>query len=201
MASALVIIGAFLLGSVPVGVVVSRRLAGVDIRSHGSGNIGTANVVRVSGWRAGVIVMICDILKGVLPVLLARWLELPGPLAAAAGLAAVAGHNWSPFLGFRGGKGVATSLGVIIAFSPPAALILFALWLGIVAATRYSSLGSITSLLLSAPVMYAVGGPPEAVAFCAVTTVLGLWRHRQNISRLLQGRENKITQKPGRTGA
>lgn len=201
MLSALVVLAAYLLGSVPVGVLVSRRLGGVDIRSQGSGNIGTANVMRVSGWRAGVIVMILDILKGVLPVAAAGRLGLPGAAAAAAGLAAVAGHNWSPFLGFRGGKGVATSLGVVIAFSPVAALVLFVIWVAIVAATRYSSLGSITALLLCAPVMSWAGGPPEGVAFALAATLIGLWRHRQNVVRLLQGREHKITQRSGRTQA
>lgn len=192
VATAALVLLSYLLGSLPVGLLVARRVSGVDIRSRGSGNIGTANVVRVSGWAAGALVLVADVLKGALPVLAARWLGLPGLVAAAAGLAAVAGHDWSLFLRFRGGKGVATSLGVVLVFAPAAALALVLVWAAIVAATRYSSLGSLAGLVLAAPAVRLAGGPPEAVWFCLAAAALGVWRHRENIARLASGREHRL---------
>ncbi len=192
MKAAALVLLAYLLGSVPVGLFVARRVSGVDIRRQGSGNIGTANVARVAGWRAGVLVFAADVLKGALPVLAARWLGLPGPVAAVAGLAAVVGHDWSVFLRFRGGKGVATSLGAVAVFAPPAALLLVLLWAALVAVTRYSSVGSLAGLILSAPLVRLTGGPPEAVWFCLAAALLGVWRHRDNLARLAEGREHRL---------
>lgn len=197
--AAAVIILSYLLGSVPFGLLIAQAVRGVDIRTIGSGNIGMANVMRACGPAAGAAVLVVDALKGALPVLAARGLELSPWAAALAGLAAVVGHNWSVYLGFRGGKGVATSLGVVIALAPAAALALVVVWAVLVAATRISSVGSMAALALSPLVMWLFGQPAPNVFFCAAAAVLGLYRHRENMTRLLQGRENRIT--PGGRGS
>lgn len=193
MVEAVVLIASYLIGAVPVGLLIARWVGGVDLRTQGSGNVGMANAVRVSGWKAGAAVMAADMFKGVLAVLLARSLDLPPLAVAAAGLAAVVGHNWSIFLGFRGGKGVATSLGIAFVLGPKVALLLMVLWFAVVALTRYSSLASIIGLVAAPFAMWLGRQPQEAVVFCAATAVLGVVRHRVNIARLLRGEENKIT--------
>lgn len=184
--------GAYLLGSVPAGLVLTRLLTGVDVRAHGSGNIGTVNVARVAGWGVGLVVLVVDALKGALPLLAAGRLGLGLAAGVAGAVAAVVGHNWSVFLRGRGGKGVATSLGAVVVLSPRAAALLVALWLVAAAVTRYASVGSVLAYLASPLVMRLAGGPPEAVAFCAVVAAMGVWRHRDNLRRLLRGEENPI---------
>lgn len=193
MVEAVVLIVSYLLGALPVGLLMARWIGGVDLRSQGSGNVGMANAVRVAGWKTGAVVMAADMLKGVVAVLLARSLHLPPPAVAAAGMAAVAGHNWSVFLGFRGGKGVATSLGVAFVLGPKVALLLMVLWFAVVALTRYSSLASIIGLVAAPFAMWLGRQPQEAIIFCAAAAVLGVVRHRGNIARLLRGEENKIS--------
>ncbi len=198
MSAVLLILLSYALGAVPVGLLLARAARGVDVRAVGSGNIGTANVVRAAGLPVGLAVLACDVLKGMAPVLCARALGLPLWAGAGGGLAAVIGHNWSVFLRGRGGKGVATSFGVILAMAPKVALALLGVWVVLVALTRYSSVGSIAGLALAPVLMRFTGQPPEAVAFALAAAILGIYRHRANLARLRAGTEHKITDRFGR---
>ncbi|MDH7480170.1 MAG: glycerol-3-phosphate acyltransferase, partial [Syntrophomonadaceae bacterium] len=151
-----VLTASYLLGSIPWGYLVGVWWKGLDIRRYGSGNIGTTNAFRILGPGPGTVVLLGDILKGTLAVLLAKSIgsEL---LAVAAGLAAIAGHSWSIFLGFRGGRGVATGAGVILGLVPLAIPVLFLLWAGTILVTRYVSVGSITAAVAAPVVMGWVG--------------------------------------------
>jgi glycerol-3-phosphate acyltransferase PlsY len=160
-----------------------------DIRKEGSGNIGAANVYRVAGPAAGAIVLILDLLKGTIPVLVAVRFHFDPGMVVAAGLAAVAGHNWSIFLRGRGGKGVATSYGALLALSPLATVIAAAIWVLIAIATRYASLASLVGMLSAPVVMWIRREPAEHLAFGAIAAVFAFYRHRSNIIRLLRGEE------------
>ncbi len=194
----LMLVAAYLIGSLPAGLIITRRVAGVDVRRYGSGNIGMANVARVAGWKAGAVVLLVDAAKGVIPVLAATRLGAPPLWVAFAGMAAVIGHNWSAFLKGRGGKGVATTLGVLAVIAPLTVPVLAGVWLVMVALTRYSSVGSLTGLSLMPFLIWAFGYAQEAVLFGALAALLGIYQHRSNLVRLLQGRENKITLRSGR---
>ncbi len=197
MSAALVLAGAYLLGSVPTGLWLVRWLRGVDVREHGSGNIGTANVYRVAGPWLGGAVLLLDVAKGVVPVLASRSLGLDAWWAVGAGLASIAGHNWSVFLRFRGGKGIATSFGALAALSPKAAAVAAGLWVATVAVTRYASLGSVLAML-SVPVTMGLWRESAAhLAFGTAAAVMGLVRHRANLRRLVEGTELRITDRPG----
>jgi len=192
----LLVLGAYVLGSVPTGLWLVRWVRGVDVREHGSGNIGTANVYRVAGPWLGSVVLVADVAKGAVPVLVCRGLDLAPGWAVAAGVASIAGHNWSVFLGFRGGKGIATSFGVLAALSPKAAAVAAALWVTAVAVTRYASVGSVLAML-SVPVSMLLWKEPAAhLAFGVAAAVLGLVRHRSNLRRLVEGTELRITDRP-----
>lgn len=199
-AAVLTVLASYLFGAVPFGLILTRAFTGMDIRTVGSGNIGTANVMRSAGPAVGVAVMAADILKGALPVLAARYLGLSDWVQALVGLAAIAGHNWSVYLRFRGGKGVATSLGVIAVLSPAVALGVFVLWWLIVAVTRFSSVASLVGLLVTPLAMWWKGEPEPTVALAALLAVIGVYRHRENLVRLLQGRENRLTMGHGPAG-
>ena len=193
MLLALGLVCAYLAGSIPFGIVVGRGLFGVDPRTVGSGNIGAANAMRALGPTGAALVLLGDVIKGVVPTALATyWLGYGHWGVAAAGLATIVGHNWSIFLGFRGGKGVATGLGVLVVLSWQATVVFAIVWLVTVALTRYSSLASILAsaavpvslIVLHAPVPYQI------YAFIALAFVL--WRHAANISRLVAGTELRI---------
>ncbi|MFN3285812.1 MAG: glycerol-3-phosphate 1-O-acyltransferase PlsY [bacterium] len=193
MTAALLVLAAYVLGSVPTGLWLVRWVRGVDVREHGSGNIGTANVYRVAGPWLGSAVLVADVAKGAVPVLVCRTLDLPPGWAVATGVASIVGHNWSVFLGFRGGKGIATSFGVLAALSPKAAAVAAALWVTAVAVTRYASVGSVLAML-SVPVSMLLWKEPAAhLAFGVAAAVLGLVRHRSNLKRLVEGTELRIT--------
>ena len=191
----LVVFG-YLLGGVPTGLLLVRAVKGIDIRQYGSGNIGTANVVRVAGPWAGAAVFVADFLKGLLPVLLAR--QLTGlPLAAAlAGFAAVCGHCWPVWLGFRGGRGVATGVGALAAVAPLFALAGILTWVLVVAATRYASAGSMAGLLVAVGLFtgstLAGNYPPPYLLMVLGGAAVVIWRHRENIGRLLRGEERRL---------
>ena len=188
-----VIVVSYLIGAIPTGLIVVRLLTGEDIRRHGSGNIGTVNVLRVAGAGTAVVVLAVDILKGVVPVVLAVRMGASAWTVVLAGLAAIAGHNWSIFLKFQGGKGVATSFGVLAALSWPAAAVAAAVWIIAVAITKYSSLGSLLGGVSVPITMWRLHQPEEYVYFGVIASVFAIYRHRANIQRLVAGTELHIT--------
>ncbi|HET9001979.1 MAG TPA: glycerol-3-phosphate 1-O-acyltransferase PlsY [bacterium] len=188
-----VIVVSYLIGAIPTGLIVVRLLTGEDIRRHGSGNIGTVNVLRVAGAGTAVVVLAVDILKGLVPVVLAERLGASAWTVVLAGLAAIAGHNWSIFLKFQGGKGVATSFGVLAALSWPAAAVAAAVWIVTVAVTRYSSLGSLLGVVSVPITMWRLNQPEEYVYFGVIAALFAIYRHRANIQRLVAGTELHIT--------
>lgn len=232
----------FLAGSIPFGLFIGK-IHGVDIRQHGSGNIGATNVIRVLGKKPGILCLLLDALKGFLPVVVAMslvrveghqstlamdWLwQLFGSPAAVprstaqlihvlSGLAAILGHNYSPWIGFRGGKGIATSAGVLLALYPLFGICVVLLsWVALFAITRYVSVASMGAALLlpvlthfgarfhhvdndpSKPTLWEAGlWNKPLFALTIAIAVLAVWRHRSNIRRLLNGTENRFSRKP-----
>ena len=197
----LLIVVAYLLGSFPSGVVVGRMTTGRDVREVGSGNIGAANVVRAAGMRAGAVVGLLDGLKGLLPVLLGRWLGLDEVGLALVAGAAVLGHDFSLYLRFSGGKGVATTLGAFLALALPATLIALACWLLVLARWGYSSLASLVALGLLPVFVGFTGRPPVDVVMAGALFLLAVIKHRANIVRLLRGTERGLRKpKPSHGG-
>ena len=215
---AVVIIG-YLLGSIPFGVLIGRRAAGVDIRQYGSGRMGTANVLRTAGKRAAVLAACLDILKGALAVVFAGLIVgesylligdyALGMLAAQvlAGLAAIVGHIWPVFLRFKGGRGVATFFGGLIALWPVglmAAAFGGVVLISAVALTRYASLGSISGAVGTCAILVLLtmmnGFPIEYLAYTSIGAVLIIVMHRDNIARLISGKERKLGEKVGTGG-
>ncbi len=219
----------FLLGSIPFGVIFSRA-KGIDIRQHGSGNIGATNVLRVMGKKYGFTCLFLDMLKGFIPTVIAisciRFVDMHNPMMLTAldplsrnfpmhtaqifqvltGLCAILGHNYSPWVGFKGGKGIATSAGVLLAMMPAAVLILIALWSVVFLISRYVSLASIVAVGVL-PIVTLWGSwfhgkiqngtwNKALFAFTLVIAILGIWKHRGNITRLCNGTENRFTRKP-----
>lgn len=183
---------AYLVGSIPSGLILGKLFWHTDLRNYGSHNIGATNAWRTLGKVPGIIVFLADSLKGQAGVLLG--LSLVGtPLAAViGGLLAIIGHSFSLFLRFHGGKGVATSLGVLTMLMGNVTLIVFALWFTIVYMTRYVSLGSVVAGVLT-PILAALFAyPMEYIVFTVIAALLVIVRHRENIKRLMNGTENKI---------
>ena len=200
MLNLLLLVGGYLLGSIPTGLVAGRAY-GVDVRRAGSGNIGMANVLRTAGKPAAIITMVGDMLKGFLPVLLARFLTENQWVVAAVALAAVVGHCWPVFLGFKGGKGVATGAGTTIALAPVVGLALFAFWWIVVLLSRYTSLGAICVMVLGPIAFVATGQPWPYILYTVVGGALVIWLHRENVKALLSGTERKMGEKAGRGDA
>ncbi|MDQ3965567.1 MAG: glycerol-3-phosphate 1-O-acyltransferase PlsY [Actinomycetota bacterium] len=194
MLAILLLLGGYVLGSVPTGFLVGRAW-GVDVRRAGSGNIGMANVLRTVGTWPAVITMAGDMLKGFAPVFLARFLTENEWVVAAVALAAVVGHCWPIFLGFKGGKAVATGAGTTIALAPVVGLALFAFWWGVVLVSRYTSLGAISVMVVSPVAFLVTEQPTPYVLYTVVGGSLVLWRHRENARALIKGTERKIGQK------
>jgi acyl phosphate:glycerol-3-phosphate acyltransferase len=191
MTAILLCVGAYLLGSIPFGVVVTR-LKGVDLRQVGSGNIGATNVARALGKGWAILVLAADAAKGFVPVWLGRRLDLPSAVVAMAGFIAITGHMFTLFLRGRGGKGVATSLGVALALSPPAALLGFAVYVLVFAVTRLSSLGSLLGVWTFSTLIVAGHRFPWPYDLLAIGgAALVTLRHHQNIGRLLRGQEKR----------
>lgn len=181
----------FLIGSIPVGAVIAG-IRGIDLKSVGSGNIGATNVLRAVGKLPALLTLLGDMAKGAIPVLVARHFGGDILLQGIVGLAAIFGHNFSIFLSFKGGKGVATSLGALLVYSPVAGLITVGLWLVTAAATRYSSLGAIVSFTLLPVTIYLFDYFFEKMVICVIIAVLLMIRHTGNIKRLINGTESKI---------
>ncbi|MEA2062892.1 MAG: glycerol-3-phosphate 1-O-acyltransferase PlsY [Gemmatimonadota bacterium] len=202
----LLIVGSFMAGALPAGFLTGKLLRGIDLRQAGSGNLGATNTFRVLGVWPGVFVLAVDILKGFAPVFWApalvgveRGETAAGfMLVVAIGSAAVAGHIFSPFVGFRGGKGVATATGVFLGLCPGALLLSLGVWLALMAASRIvslASLGAAVSLPFSVYLTVAHDNPGYLViqGFSIIITILVAWTHRSNIDRLLRGEEEKLS--------
>jgi acyl phosphate:glycerol-3-phosphate acyltransferase len=197
----LVWIGSYLAGSIPSGVIFSRLFRGIDVRKSGSGNIGSANVFRVAGPWPAALTLLFDAIKGFVPIFIAQRLGMPLWALLLTGVAAIIGHNWSVFLRGRGGKGIATSLGVLAGIAPLVTIIALAVWIVVIIGSRYASLASLL-MMGSVPVLLAVLGYTYTYwIFGAGLVLLAIYRHRGNIARLLRGTELKIsTSSAGRGG-
>ncbi len=190
MNQALALALAYLLGSIPFALIAGK-LHGVDLREAGSGNLGATNVFRTLGRTAGVAVMVLDIAKGAAAVLVAVALtNNPWPLAAAA--LAILGHVFPVWTHFKGGKGVAVGAGALIGLVPAASGVLLVLWILLVVFTRYVSVASIVAALAAAPLAFVFGAPWSYVVFIALAGVFVIYKHRENIVRLVHGDESRI---------
>lgn len=194
MKIALALFLGYLLGSIPTGYIICRVLKGIDIRTKGSGNIGATNVARVVGKKAGITTLILDILKGLIGVVLIPLLvgDRTDFVKILCAIAVVSGHNWTVFLKFKGGKGVATTAGAIIGLMPIVFLSSFCIWCIVFIIWRYVSLASIIAaifmpvflIIYKEPIIYQVLG--------AIIAVIGIYRHKENIERLIRGKEHKF---------
>lgn len=189
----LVLIIIYLIAAIPTGVVLSRMMGSEDIRQTGSGNIGATNVYRVAGKLAGILTLLGDISKGFLPLLAYKsWLTPTPTQLGIACVVAIAGHCYPIYLKFQGGKGVAIALGLFLVLSPKAVLIALVVFIVTVAITRYISLGSILATM-SAPLLILLFNQPQPIFLATLfIAMLVTWRHRSNISRLLDGTESRF---------
>ncbi len=188
----ILIIAAYILGSIPFGIICARLFGGVDPRTTGSRNIGATNVRRSAGKTAAACTLILDILKGALPVLTARAFGLPYGVIAIIGSAAFLGHLYPVFLGFKGGKGVATACGVMFVISPIATAIALCIFIIVVALKKYVSLASIAAALSMPLSLYLLRTPGDYIGLGLFIAFFIILKHKANIIRLLSGVENKI---------
>lgn len=186
---------AYLLGSLPFGYILSHIIKKTDIRKHGSGNIGATNVLRVMGWKAALPVFILDFAKGIAAVAITRLVSDQPAIYLTAGILAMVGHSFPIFLKFKGGKAVATAAGVLAALSGWVTISLLALFIILVAATRYVSAGSIIASMTLPVLFWLFGFDAAYIIFGLAAALLVTARHHQNISRLLNGTEPKIDSK------
>lgn len=182
----------YLLGSIPNGLILGKAIWGVDLRQHGSKNIGATNAWRTIGKAGGISIFALDFLKGAISAYLGLHLGGSELVGVLCGILAIAGHSWSVFLAFKGGKGVATGLGVIAALMPMVTLIVFAVWFAIVYFTGYVSLGSIIGAALVPILTLFFGLHTEFLILGLIAAVFIIYRHKSNIERLLNGTESKI---------
>ncbi|WP_408006539.1 glycerol-3-phosphate 1-O-acyltransferase PlsY [Pseudalkalibacillus sp. A8] len=191
----------YLIGSISFSYLIAKKIKKIDIRTQGSGNAGATNTLRLLGWGPAITVLLLDASKGIVAVLLSYLVGVEGWIAFIAGLFAIIGHNWPIYYGFRGGKGVATTIGVfaILVFIP--ALISGIVAILIIAFTRYVSLGSLIFMFLT-PVLTMIFDTYNTnyIILATIIGLLSLWRHRQNIQRLVKGTESKLGQKKEVTG-
>lgn len=190
------IIAAYLLGSISFSFLLTKLIMKEDIRDHGSGNAGATNTLRVLGVAPAISVLLLDVLKGVAAIWIARALGCPDWAVAATGLMAIIGHNWPVFFGFRGGKGVATTIGVFATLSLLPSLYAGAIAILLIILTRYVSLGSLVFVVLAPILWMSLSHDPLSYFYIGLLiALLTYWRHRSNIQRLVRGEENKIGQK------
>ena len=184
---------AYLVGATPTSYLAGRLVRGIDLREHGSGNLGATNAFRVLGWKAALPVMIVDVAKGWVPTLFfPLWAGAPAGWALAYGAAAIVGHVFSIYVGFRGGKGVATSAGVFLALAPWAVLIGFIVWGVTVTLTRIVSLSSILAALVLPVAVFVTNEPAIELALSVVLAAFVIYAHRGNIRRLRRGEEARF---------
>jgi acyl phosphate:glycerol-3-phosphate acyltransferase len=193
---ALIIVLAYLLGSIPFALLLARRWSATDLRLVGSGNLGAANVMRASGLAAGVLVAVLDMAKGAASVWLAERFAANAAAPAAAGLAAIVGHIYPVWLRFRGGKGVATACGVFSVLAPLAVPPALAIFVGSVWLTKYISLGSILASLALPPLAYVTGSSMPSIVAAIGAAALIIFRHRSNVARLRARTEPRVGARP-----
>jgi acyl phosphate:glycerol-3-phosphate acyltransferase len=211
---ATIIILSYLIGSIPTSIIISKAVKGIDIREHGSGNAGGTNVMRVLGWKHGLLVILLDALKGILAVVIVARLHygaIPFENATPfddftlvqiiAGLSAVIGHIWTIFAGFKGGKGIATALGMLLMIVTIEMLIAIGIFILVVSISKYISLGSILGAITVPLALFVrenffnvhVAGYQTLLPFLIVVSLLVIYTHRKNVARLLNGSESKIS--------
>jgi len=186
-------IGAYVLGSIPFGLLVAHALGEKDPRTAGSKNIGFTNVLRISGKKAGILTLLGDIGKGVVATVFAQSLGAPRPWVLLIGLSVVLGHIFSVFLAFKGGKGVATALGSVLGIEPFLGVCLVGIWLGTVLILKYSSGGALAAFLGFPILAYFLNGDFQLILFSLCILGLIIYGHTENISRLMKGTEPKIS--------
>ena len=192
----LIIISCYLLGSIPFGYIVGKLFKKIDIRELGSGNIGTANAFRILGPSLASLVLIGDIGKGIFSIYLVQYLNIDNLLIITiAGLAVICGHNWSLFLGFKGGKGIATTFGVVFALNPTISILALIIWGVVLITTRYVSLSSIFAVISIFIFTILFKQPYEYIIFSVIILIFGIFKHKENIERLKSGKERKIGEK------
>lgn len=188
----LVVLAAYLIGSIPFALILARRWGGADLRRAGSGNLGAANVFRTSGATPGILVALLDAAKGAASVLLAQRWSVGAEWPAAAGVAAMLGHVFPVWVGFRGGKGVATAAGAFSVLAPAAALSALGVFATGAWITRYISFASVLAAVALPPIAYVFGSPSAVVTAAVLAAVLIIIRHRTNLMRLRTGTERRI---------
>ncbi len=187
------ILFAYLLGSISSSFIAGKVASGVDIRNYGSGNAGATNTLRILGLRLALVVLAADIVKGMLAVAFAHLVVNNSPITMAlSGLAAIIGHNWPLYFGFRGGKGVATTIGVLATLSFPPALYAGLVAIALLIVTRYVSLAALVFVTLTPIFQIALHAPAPFIWVSVVVLIMTYWRHRGNIRRLVQGSEHRI---------
>jgi glycerol-3-phosphate acyltransferase PlsY len=184
---------AYFIGSVSFSYIFTKKIKNQDIREKGSGNAGTTNVLRSYGWKMGLLTLLCDLLKGVVAALIGLWIAGTSGLYLAS-IFVIVGHNWSVYLKFRGGKGIAATTGVLLVIMPIPTIIIFGVCVFIVYLTKIMSVGSIIGLIASAAASFFVR-PDDTFMHITVIIIalLGIFSHRENIKRLMHGDENKLS--------
>jgi glycerol-3-phosphate acyltransferase PlsY len=193
--AALALLASYLLGAIPTSHLVSRLFAKIDLRKHGSGNLGATNLYRVLGWKYAIPVALFDIAKGAIPVMVFAPMVMNSELfAVACGVAAILGHVFSVFVGFKGGKGVATAAGVMLGLTPLALAVAAGVWAVVVLLTGYVSLGSIAAAAILPFAVYLLEHPTTSALFWVDGAVAAgvIFLHRRNIQRLLRGTESRF---------
>lgn len=196
MTIVLIITSCYLLGSIPFGYIIGKLFKKVDIREFGSGNIGTSNAFRTLGPFLASLVLIGDIGKGIFSIYLVRYFNIDNLLILTiAGLVVICGHDWSLFLGFKGGKGIATTFGVVFALNPTISILAVTIWVIVLIITKYTSLSSILAMISILVFTILFKQPYEYIVFSAIIIVLSIFKHKENIKRLKLGKERKIGEK------
>lgn len=183
----------YILGNCQNAYIIGKLFKGIDVREHGSGNAGATNAVRVMGWKLGALAFVGDLLKAILAVVIARAYFDSSLAGMYAGAAVVIGHNWPVVLGFRGGKGIASTLGLILAYDPIIGFSIWAIVAVVILATKYVSLGSILLVaLMPVGIVLLYPGHYQELVISIVLALIAVYRHKANIGRLIRGEENKI---------